>query len=344
MRVAIASVQVPFIRGGAELLASGLADALRKNGHDAEIVTMPFRFAPAREVLRSMDSWEREDCTTLDCGEVDVVVALKFPSYYLSHPRKVVWLLHQHRAVYELFDTPFGLAANPDNAALRGAVHERDTRHLAQASALFSLSKRVSERLHACNGLVATPLYHPPPDADRFHCGESMLYIYFPSRLEALKRQELLIRAMRHVRSPVVAILSGVGGIARHLHAVIHELDLQSRVRLVGHVARSEMLSWYANALGVFFGPHDEDYGYVTLEAQLSKRPVITCSDSGGPLEFVNDGVNGFVVEPDPQAIAEKLDELHENRAKARALGEAGYDAYRSKEIGWDAVVARLLA
>ena len=40
-------------------------------------------------------------------------------------------------------------------------------------------------------------------------------------------------------------------------------------------------------ALGVIFPPLDEDYGYVTLEAMLAAKPVITCTDSGGPLEFV---------------------------------------------------------
>jgi glycosyltransferase involved in cell wall biosynthesis len=93
----------------------------------------------------------------------------------------------------------------------------------------------------------------------------------------------------------------------------------------------------------VFFGPFDEDYGYVTLEAMLSHKPVITCTDSGGPLEFVEHGRTGFVVEPEPHAIAEVLDQLYRDKDRARIMGDAGYELYQSKDISWEKVVEALL-
>lgn len=344
MRVAVTTVQVPFIRGGAELLAEGVARALARAGHSAEIVSTPFRFAPAQEVSRCMKFWEDEDFEHFDCGPIDAVIALKFPTYWLRHPRKIVWLLHQHRAVYELFDTPYGISSSDAaHVALRTSIIEKDSRYLANAAALFSISRKVSERLRSSIGLRATPLYHPPPMPETFYCGGQMPYVYFPSRLESLKRQDLLIRAMPHVRSPVAAILSGTGGGAEALHRLVDHLGVRDRVRLLGHVDDAEKASWYANSLGVFFGPYDEDYGYVTLEAMLSSKPVITCQDSGGPLEFVVDGETGLVVEPTPDAVAEAIDTLYSNLSRAAAMGSAGRAHYDERGIGWENVVETLL-
>ena len=98
MRVAVTTVQVPFIRGGAEAHAEGLVKALAEHGCQVEMVTMPFRFGPPAEVLRTMDVWAAEDFARFDCGGIDRVICLKFPTYYLRHPNKVVWLLHQRPA------------------------------------------------------------------------------------------------------------------------------------------------------------------------------------------------------------------------------------------------------
>jgi glycosyltransferase involved in cell wall biosynthesis len=344
MRVAVTTVQVPFIRGGAEAHAEGLVRALTEHGCQVDLVTMPFRFGPPAEVLRTMDNWAAEDFASFDCGVIDKVICLRFPTYYLRHPDKVVWLLHQHRSVYELFDTPYGASAtDPASVELRQSIVRRDTDDLSKASALFTNSRRVGARLKQFNGLESHPLYHPPNLADRYYCGEQLPYIFSPSRLEALKRQELLIRAMAKVRSPVSAVIAGEGGIKQQLERLVEDLSLQSRVRLVGRISEEEMLSGYANALGVFFGPYDEDYGYVTLEAMLSAKPVITCTDSGGPLEFV-DQESGLVVEPSVEQIAEAIDELYSNRRISKEKGQAGLRKYHQLDISWNNVVTKLLA
>jgi glycosyltransferase involved in cell wall biosynthesis len=92
----------------------------------------------------------------------------------------------------------------------------------------------------------------------------------------------------------------------------------------------------------VVFPPFDEDYGYVTLEAFLARKPVVTTTDAGGPLEFVEDGVTGRVVEPTPDAIGAAIAALAAQRSHAQALGDAGYD--RASRITWDGVVDRLMA
>jgi glycosyltransferase involved in cell wall biosynthesis len=92
----------------------------------------------------------------------------------------------------------------------------------------------------------------------------------------------------------------------------------------------------------VYFAPRDEDYGYITLEAFLSRKPVITAADSGGPLEFVEDGENGIVLpslQPEETAVA--MESLLSDRDRCDRFGDAGY--IRVKDIGWDHVIRVLL-
>ena len=56
-----------------------------------------------------------------------------------------------------------------------------------------------------------------------------------------------------------------------------------ARVRFLGEIDDDTLIELYANALAVVYPPFDEDFGYVTLEAFLSKKPVITTSDAGEP-------------------------------------------------------------
>jgi glycosyltransferase involved in cell wall biosynthesis len=92
----------------------------------------------------------------------------------------------------------------------------------------------------------------------------------------------------------------------------------------------------------VLYPPFDEDFGYVTLEAFLSRKPVVTATDSGGPNEFVVDGVNGFVREPAPEAFADAINTLARDPRRAASLGDAGYE--RARLITWDGVIEKLLS
>lgn len=345
MRIAIASVQVPFISGGAELMTSGLCGALIEAGHAVEVVTLPFRFGPAAAVKASMAAWSLENFERFDCGPIDEVIALKFPAFYLQHPSKRVWLMHQHRSLYELFDTPYGdHSSNAEAVALREAVVRCDTEALSGATKVFTISQTVSDRLRRFNQIESQPVLQPPAQAELYFSADQLPYIYAPSRLESLKRQELLIRSMPLVAEPVFAVIAGEGGLRARLEALTEELGLQHRVRFLGRVDAPTMRAHYANALGVFFGPLLEDYGYITLEAMLSSRPVITCTDSGGPTHFVRDGETGFVTDPSPESIATAINTLWANKAAAQAMGDNGRKLYADLGISWARVVSELLA
>ena len=76
------------------------------------------------------------------------------------------------------------------------------------------------------------------------------------------------------------------------------------------------------------------------MEAFYARKPVITCFDSGGTLEFV-DGTTGYVAEPEPRAIAACIEAALSNKNEAVKRGEAGFQ--RISFIRWDYVLDRLL-
>jgi glycosyltransferase involved in cell wall biosynthesis len=348
MRIVIASVQVPFVRGGAEILAEGLRDALRAEGHQAEIVTVPFKWYPPERVLDHMLACRLFDLTEAMGVPVDRLVCLKFPAYLIPHPNKVLWLLHQHRTAYDLWAHEHSeLIRSPFGLQIRDAVHRADQQHIGEARGVYTIAGNVSQRLCAYNGIDSTPLYHPPGNAEKFFCAPADDYFFFPSRLIPLKRQALVLRALAHTRQPVRVRFAGMADSPEYwkeLQDLTRQLRLEGRVEWLGHVSDEAKRHHYAHALGVVFPPVDEDYGYVTLEAMLSAKPVITCPDAGGPLEFVRHDQTGLVVKPTPEALAGAMDRLWEDRGQALAWGEAGRARYESLDISWPKVVRRLVA
>jgi len=326
--------------GGADYHINGLADNLRLQGHSVELLRFPFRFSPEADIERMMNFCQGTDLRSPNGVSVDKVISLQFPTYGVQHDDHSVWVMHQHRAAYELYDES---TASEGLKALRPKIAAYDTSVLANAKRLFANSQRVADRLQTYNNLCAQPLYHPPHGAERFYCAKAEPYIFYPSRLEGLKRQDLLIRAAAHLTTPVKILIGGDGGQARRYEQLIQDLDVADSVRLIGRFSEAEKLALYAKSLGVFFGPFDEDYGYITLESMLSSKPVITCTDSGGPLEFVEHESTGFVVKPDPIAIAQRIDELYLHQSKAQAMGRAGRAAYADKGISWEHVIEHLL-
>ncbi len=321
-------------------MTKGLQKALMDHGHNTDIVRFPFNFCSHRFISELMDYCIHQDFESFNGQVIDKVIALQFPAYYVQHPDKTLWLMHQHRTAYDLYDKA---KTCRETNALQKKIVAYDNREFAKFFRIFTMCRNISKRLYTFNTIKSTPLYHPPACEERFYCKESYDYIFFPSRLEMLKRQDLLIKAMSYTRSPVMAVIAGEGGQKHHFYQLIEHLHLKNKVCLTGHVGEAEKYRLYARSLAVFFGPYDEDYGYITLEAMLSAKPVITCTDSGGPLEFVVDKETGFVVEPDPMQIAKKIDWLYDNRHKAKQMGEAGKQSYLKKNINWNTVVEQLL-
>jgi glycosyltransferase involved in cell wall biosynthesis len=337
----VAEARVPFVRDGAELHVQSLVAQLRRRGHDAESVTLPFN-GRKDELLDQACAWRMLNLSTSNARPIDLVIATRFPTWCARHPRKVVWLIHQHRAAYELFGTPYSdfTDSEPD-IQLRHQIAVLDSRMFAECERVVTNSRNTAKRVEHFNGVSARPLYHPPPLAGRLREGAYGDYMLAVARLEPLKRIDLVIRAIAQVSSPVRLVIVGDGSLRIELQREAAALNVGHRITFAGSLWGNSVADLYAGALGVVYAPFDEDYGYVTLEAFLAAKPVITTTDAGGPLEFVRDGANGFVCEPEATSLAAAIDRLAADRALAERLGRTG--RHVAETITWDGVIEQLL-
>ncbi len=326
------------MRGGAEQHVDNLVAALCGAGHQAEAVRLPTVWDRAR-LLDAAVAWRM---VPLDA---DLVIATNFPSYFARHPRKIVWLFHQHRAAYDSLGKPwsdFGL--DDDSLEDHRQLVAWDNAALAEAERLFATSKNVADRLARYNGLTATPLYHPPPLAGRLRPGPFGDDVLCIGRLEGNKRPDLFVDAFALVRSDVRGVLAGTGTLSGHLAAQARanlEAGRGAPVELAGFVPDEALVERLASCLAVVYAPFDEDYGYVTLQAHLAGKPVITAADSGGVLEFVEHERTGLVTDGTPRGVAAAIDRLATDRHFAEKLGAAGRE--RARQLSWDATVRTLV-
>jgi len=341
LRILILEAQVPFVHGGAEILVRELASALGARGHHAQIVSVPFIDAPKDEIFAGAEAWRLLDVTCAGGRSIDLVIATKFPTYLARHPRKVLWLVHQHRAAYELAGTRFSdFSHTPRDVALRRRLIATDTRVLRECVGHFTIARTVSDRMLKYNGIASEALYNPPKLAGRLHGGPYGDYVLTVTRLEHVKRVDLAIDAFEKTTSAVRLLIAGDGSIRHELAEYVQRRGLTDRVMLLGRVDDDRLVELYAGCRAVLFAPYQEDYGYVTLEAFLSRKPVITARDSGGTLEFVSDGVNGYVCDPTADDLAAAVDRLGADAALAASLGERGHGI--AADITWGNVVERL--
>jgi len=341
MRIAVVRPQVPFARGGAEIFSDALVDELRMRGHEADSVTVPFKWYPGARVLTQAFLWRLLDLTEADGKPIDMVVATKFPSYLVRHPEKRVWLVHQFRQAYELDRTALGqFGESPEDRAVRRRVQELDRVGLGEASRLFATSQNVAGRLERSTGLVAEVLPHPAQELDYRNEGHGD-FILSVNRLDRAKRIDLLIEAAA-VESSLEVVVVGEGPDRDRLEALARGLGVAGRVRFTGRVGAEEVARLYATCFASFYAPVDEDFGLGPYESFLSGKPVITATDAGGPLEIVRDGSTGRVVPPEAAAVADAAVWLREHPDEATAYGSAGHAI--AAEVTWDRAIGRLLS
>ncbi len=339
-RIAILHAQVPFVIGGAELMVQALRDSLIQKGFDAEIVAVPFKWYPQKSLYDSMLAWRMLDLSEADGRKIDLVIGTKFPSYGVIHENKVIWMIQQYRQAYDLYHSPYGLAQQEEGDQIQKRVHNYDKLTISEAKAVYTISKNTADRLKRFNGLDSEVLYQPPPLVGRYYCDTFEDYILSVGRLDKLKRNDLLIRALCYCNKDVRVKIAGKGDQRKELEKLADQWKVRDRVEFLGFVSDDELLRLYAHARMVFFAPIDEDYGYITLEAFLSGKPVLTCKDAGGVLEFVEDGASGCICDASPELLGEKINRLWNNKEECKKMGREG--CQRVKKFSWDHVVKKL--
>ena len=382
MHIAVlAPSPVPFCIGGAENLCWGLVHAINQcTTHQAELIKLPSREANLWDLIETYRRFSQ-----LDLSHFDIVISTKYPTWMVSHPRHICYLLHRLRGLYDAYhfsglpetyetshpaikeflrfirrhrgvraalaegfdrlralrdrgDLPPDVLEFPGPFA-REVTHFLDNIGLASDAVFkfYAIAHTVSRRTEYFPAGCSVEVVYPPSHLQGFWCGTDD-YLFTVSRLDGPKRVALLIEAMQYVKSDITLKISGTGPDAERLQLMARH---DERIVFLGFVKDAEVVDLYANALAVPYIPYDEDYGLVTIEAMMSGKPVVTVLDAGGPNEFVRNNETGFSVPANPQALAERLDYLCQQREEAKQMGR---EARRCvQHITWEGTIARLL-
>lgn len=221
----------------------------------------------------------------------------------------------------------------------RKVIHLLDnwSLHPNRISHFAAISRNIAERKDYFPDRQRISVLHPPPRMSGYRCGSDD-YFFTMSRLDSPKRIDILVSAVRGMTHRVPFIIAGTGPEEARLQEIA---DGDPLIKFVGKVDDQQAIALYADALAVPFIPYDEDYGYITVEAMLSGKPVITTNDAGGPLEFVSHGQTGLVCDPTIEALTAQLDYAAAHRMEMRDLGRAG--RIRVSGISWKTVVDALI-
>ncbi len=343
MKIAVVTSSPPMAEGGHMVIARELTRALREAGHDANILVTPQnRFG--RQASAYLATW-LTDVTSSEGHAIDQVISLRYPSYAVRHPRHVCWLKHTMREYYDLWPrysatlSPKGLLKE---RVRRAAIHATDqylfTRNV---TALFVQSRTIQQRLSMWPSLRSTVLYPPAPQRAYRAEGYGPAFL-FVSRLDRLKRADLVVRALATADGAgLEVVIAGEGEERPALERLASELGVANRVTFPGRLTETQLLDGLARCRAVIFPPFQEDYGFVTVEAFASRRPVITCADSGGPAELVEDGLTGFVCEPSPESMALAMRRLVDDPSLAERMGIAAHAA--GTRLTWPDTIRKLV-
>jgi len=211
--IAVCAAQAPFFRGGAEAHVQGLVDNLCAAEYEVDLINIPYKWYPHDQLLRSMEIWDLLDLTESNGKSIDLVITTKFPSYFVRHPNKVLWLIHQYRQAYDLFGSEFSEfdPADGRSMAFRDKLIAMDTEALRTYPRIYTNAGNTASRLKTYNGIEAQPLYHPPRLAGRYTSGPYGDYVLSVGRLDKLKRLDVLLRALPLCADDVRCKIAGTG-------------------------------------------------------------------------------------------------------------------------------------
>lgn len=150
--------------------------------------------------------------------------------------------------------------------------------------------------------------------------------LLFVGRLIYYKGVEYLLTAMTQVNAKLLIV--GQGPLERHLKEQTKQLGLGQKVYFLPHQSEADLVAFY-HACDVFVLPSiakTEAFGYVQLEAEACKKPVVS-TDLPTGVPYANlPNITGIVVPPkDSEALAKSINTLLTNKALAAKLGEQGF-------------------
>jgi starch synthase len=206
-----------------------------------------------------------------------------------------------------------------------------------------------NERVRVIRNGIDTDEYRPDPGTDvleRYGVDLARPYVIFVGRITRQKGVPVLLRAAsRLIPEAQLVLLAGAADTPEQLAEVTELVDGLRATRsgviwIPEMLPKPEVIQFLTHAAVFAIPSVYEPLGIVNLEA-MACGTAVAGSRTGGIPEVVADGETGLLVPPDdPRALAEALNALLRDPARARAMGQAGRKRAIA-EFGWPAIAAQ---
>ncbi len=288
MRIALVSSDPGTSYGGTEVLIDSLAKRLRDLDIETDLVFHPANLSNVEEIISTISLVQKIDLT----GH-DAVITFRFPSYFVEHPNKLIWLLHQFRPLMDNYGTEFGFHKTFSHDLFKQQLERLDQKVFREAGTKLRVNSAITrartvESVGINPSILMCPLTHQfdeltsikrPPEVgfDNF--------IFAGGRISPDKRQHLAVLAAIESRTNLV--VAGSPDNSDYTNELKRNADSKNVLIIPRRLSYSELAWLYSHSNAVFYGPKNEDsYGYVAGEASYFGAELITCLDSGDVATF----------------------------------------------------------
>jgi glycosyltransferase involved in cell wall biosynthesis len=172
---------------------------------------------------------------------------------------------------------------------------------------------------------VNTDNFHPPDFAEKtaaiINKDIKTVEFYYLGRLNKDKNVQAIIAALPKTDENVRIVIAGEGNDRQMLKKQADQLKVGHKIIWLGSLNQEQMLHWYFRSDVFILLALYEIQSIVTLQALACGLPVILANRGALP-ELVDDGVNGFLINPDqPSETAEKINQLARNPILRQKMG-----------------------
>jgi glycosyltransferase involved in cell wall biosynthesis len=286
--------------------------------------------APLKEIMQSMD---------IDVDEVSYVRTTHplFIKKSIQNLRKSLLPMNASVIfVHKQLDIELVRGALGNNIKIVGIIHGFNAKHIEHADMLIAVSEKVKQFL--IDSGCTKPIYVVP---NMVKIGNDVVYRDLPATpligaMGMFRRKKgfhILIKALSILKQrniPFKAIIAGKGRITWYLKYLRWKLNLANELIMRGWVSNDER-DEFVDSIDLYILPsRTETFGMVVVEAMARMKRVIA-TKCGGPEEIITDGVDGFLVDKEnPEAMADKLEELINYPERSNHVPEAAFNAAKS--------------
>ena len=204
--------------------------------------------------------------------------------------------------------------------------------------------ERIIEIIPAVDADVFTPGPRPANLVKKLGLEDKQVLLTV-SRLTERKGHDLVLKALDilHNHDKLHYVIVGIGEDRERLEGIITNSGLSGKVTFTGRIDDAELPDYY-RLCDIYVMPNREvlgstdsieGFGISFIEANACEKPVIA-GRSGGTSAAVEDGVSGYLVDPEnPEELAEKIRHLLDNPDISADMGRRSRERVLS-EFSWE--------